>query len=90
MTACLGAEHSVVFVIAGGMMYGLGNAAWMMPMSQTAMELPGMNHVRFGGALALIQAGSCTAGLVIPVIQGMLSTHLIMSSGLTDEVAQLA
>jgi len=89
-TACFGAEHSVVFLIIGAAMYGLGNAAWMMPLAQLIMELPDMNPVRFGGSLTLVQAASGAAALVVPIVQGVLSTYLIMNSGLIGEDIQLA
>jgi len=90
MTACFGGEHSVYLIIAGAMMYGIGNAAWMMPMTQLTMEQPDMNHLRFGGALTLIQASAGTAGIGVPIIQGILSRHLIMSSDLVGHAAQIA
>lgn len=87
MIATLGSGISVVVIIAGIALFGLGNGMWMPAMYCVPMELEDMNAARVGNAFALMTACAMTAGFLAPTIGGVLTDAFVAASGISDSVA---
>jgi MFS family permease len=88
--ACLGADSNAMFIIVGVALFGIGNGGWMPPMFLMPTEIKGTSSTRVAASYAIFMSCGYAAGLVSPVIGGIMSTEMIASSGIQGEAAQLA
>ncbi|MGI5892378.1 MAG: MFS transporter [Bacillota bacterium] len=90
IVATLGSDISTFYIIFGVALFGLGNGGWMSAMYIIPTEIPGTNASKVAASYSVFNSLGFVAGLIMPVVGGVIATNLIGSSGITNEAAQLA
>jgi MFS family permease len=84
--ASLGAGISIWMIVAGMVLFGLGNSMWMPAMYNIITDLDEMTPTRAGASFAFTSAFGFVAGVISPYLGGLLTNVLIASSGISDPV----
>lgn len=88
MTATLGANTSVAFVLVGISLYAFGNGFWLPSLYCVPMELKGMTASKAGASFALISAVGFAFGFLSPIVGGVMTDGLMQMSGFAASAAQ--
>jgi MFS family permease len=88
--ACFTADFSAFGIIIGMALFGLGNGGWMSPFFLVPTEMKGTSASKVAASYATLMSCGYVAGLIMPVVGGLLATNLIEASTIVGENAQLA
>lgn len=85
--AGLGANMSIIVVLIGVAIFGIGNSFWVPAMYTVPLDLKGMTPAHVGGAFSLITSSGFLVGSIGTVIFGAVTTMFMNQSGITDPIA---
>ena len=77
-------------IVAGVIVFGLGNSLWMPPVYCVPMDLEGMTPHSVGAAFALMTALGMLAGFVAPTLGGLLTTAFLRGASEVGPAAHAA
>lgn len=85
--AGIGANMSIVVVLIGVAIFGIGNSLWVPAMYTVPLDLEGMTPAHVGGAFSLITSSGFLVGSIGTVVFGAVTTMLMAHAGTADPVA---
>lgn len=85
--AGFGADISIIVVLVGVAVFGIGNAFWVPAMYMVPLDLEGMTPAHIGGAFSLITSSGFLCGSIGTVAFGAVTNILMGLSGTSDPVA---